>query len=183
MTAMPVMPDEFREWTVDDLAQLPDDGRQYELLDGMLLVSPSPATRHQWASGRLFLLLTASCPAGMKVFFAPLDWQPDPLTSFQPDLLVVRDDDVEIKNITRPLVLAVEVLSPATRRKDLFLKRSKYEDAGVASYWIVDPESPSITALHLVDGRYVTAGEATGDEALALEKPYPVTIVPSALIG
>ncbi len=183
MTAMPVMPYEFRDWTVDDLARIPDDGLQYELLDGMLLVSPSPAARHQWASGRLFLLLSEGCPAGMKVFFAPLDWQPDPLTSFQPDLLVVRDEDVEIKNITRPLVLAVEILSPSTRRKDLFLKRSKYEDAGVASYWIVDPEAPSITALDLVDGHYVTVGEATGHGVLMLEKPYPITIVPSMLIS
>ena len=141
MTAMPVVPHEFREWTVDDLERIPDDGLQYELLDGMLLVSPSPAARHQWVSGRLFLILTAGCPAGLKVFFAPLDWQPDPLTSFQPDLLVVRDEDVDIKNITRPLVLAVEVLSLSTRRKDLLLKRSKYEDSGVANYWIVDPEA------------------------------------------
>jgi hypothetical protein len=47
MTAMPVMPHEFRDWTVDDLDLLPDDGLQYELLDGLLLVSPSPTKRHQ----------------------------------------------------------------------------------------------------------------------------------------
>lgn len=183
MTAMPVMPHEFREWTVDDLERIPDDGLQYELLDGMLLVSPAPILRHQLASGRLFVLLSQACPAGLQAYFAPVDWQPDLLTSFQPDLLVVRDEDVEIKNITRPLVLAVEVLSPSTRRKDLFLKRSKYEDAGVASYWIVDPEVPSITALDLVDGHYITVGEATGDEVLTLEKPYSVTIVPSRMIA
>ena len=42
------------------------------------------------------------------------------------------------------MILAVEVLSPSTRRKDAVYKRSKYEDSGVASYWIVDPEAPSI---------------------------------------
>jgi len=183
MTAMPVVPHEFREWTVDDLERIPDDGLQYELLDGMLLVSPSPAALHQWVSGRLFRILTAGCPAGLKVFFAPLDWQPDPLTSFQPDLLVVRDEDVDIKNITRPLVLAVEVLSPSTGRKDLLLKRSKYEDSGVRHYWIVDPDAPSITALELVDGRFVTVGEAIGEGQLSVEKPFPVTIVPAQLIA
>jgi Uma2 family endonuclease len=81
------------------------------------------------------------------------------------------------------MILAVEVLSPSTRRKDLFLKRSKYQDAGVTSYWIVDPEKPSITALELVDGHYVTVGEAAGDEALFVEKPFPVTIIPSKLIA
>jgi len=62
MTAMPVMPHEFREWTVADLERIPDDGLQYELLDGMLLVSPSPNYRHQWLSGRLFLLLHGQLP-------------------------------------------------------------------------------------------------------------------------
>ena len=183
MTAMPVMPHEFRDWTVEDLERIPDDGLQYELLDGMLLVTPSPSFGHQWASGRLFLLLSAGCPAGMKVLFAPLDWQPDLLTSLQPDLLVVRDQDVGVNNITRPLVLAVEILSPSTRRKDLFLKRSKYQDARVENYWIVDPLVPSITALSLVGNSYQSVGEATGDQTVTLEKPFPITIVPSSLVG
>ena len=71
------------------------------------------------------------------------------------------------------MILAVEVLSPSTRRKDPFYKRSKYEDAAVPSYWIVDPEEPSITALELVDGRYVTVGEATGDQPVTLEQAVP----------
>lgn len=183
MTAMPVMPHEFREWTVDDLDQLPDDGLQYELLDGMLLVSPAPLINHQRASIRLSTQLALAYTSGLEVFYAPVDWQPDPLTSFQPDLLVVRSQDVGVKNITRPLLLAVEILSPSTRRKDLFLKRSKYEDAGVSSYWIIDTEAPSIMALELIDGHYVTVGEASGDESLTLEKPFPITVVPQALIS
>jgi Uma2 family endonuclease len=183
MTVMPVMPRESRDWTVDDLEMLPDDGLQYELLDGMLLVSPAPSINHQRAGARLFALLIKRCPAGFQALFAPVDWQPDYLTSLQPDLLVARSADLGIRNITRPLVLAVEILSPSTRRKDLFLKRSKYQDAGVESYWIVDPEAPSITALELVDGTYVTVGNATGDGAVILEKPFPLTVVPSSLVG
>ena len=80
--------------------------------------------------------------------------------------MVLATLDIEAA-ISDSLILAVEVLSPSTRRKDLFLKRSKYEDAGVESYWIVDPEGPSILALELVDGHYVTVGEGTGDEAVA----------------
>jgi len=80
------------------------------------------------------------------------------------------------------MILAVEILSPSTRRKDLFLKRSKYQDAGVQNYWIIEPAAPSITALDLVDGQYETVAEAFGDGAATLEKPFPVTIVPAALI-
>jgi Uma2 family endonuclease len=184
MTTMAVMPRDSRDWTVADLDLLPDDGLQYELLDGLLLVSPAPVTRHQRAVGRLYSALIAACPqTGMEVFLAPLDWRPDNRTSLQPDLLVVRDEDVEPANIRKPLVLAVEVLSPSTRRKDLILKRSKYEDCGVASYWIVDPDEPSVLAHDLVDGHYIEVGRAAGSAQLRIERPFPVTIAPSALVN
>jgi Uma2 family endonuclease len=182
MTAMPVMPRESRDWTVADLDRLPDDGLQYELLDGLLLVSPAPVTQHQRAVGQLHLLLAPACPTGLEVFLSPLDWRPDIRTSLQPDLVVVRDEDVETKNIRKPLVLAVEVLSPSTRRKDLVLKRSKYEDVGVASYWVVDPEEPSVVVYQLVEGRYVETGRASGSQELRVDTPFPLVITPSALV-
>lgn len=82
-----------------------------------------------------------------------------------------------------PLTLAVEVLSPSTRRQDLLLKRSKYEEAGVARCWIVDPDEPSILALDLIAGQYVVAGRATGAEPLTLTNPFSVTLTPGALVG
>jgi Uma2 family endonuclease len=182
MTGMTVMPRESHDWTVHDLDLIPEDGLQYELLDGALLVSPAPIPRHQRAAARLHLLLAAACPPDLEVFFAPLDWRPDLRTSLQPDLLVVRKEDIGPANITRPLLLAVEVLSPSTRRKDAVFKRSKYEDSGVASFWIVDPETPSISAFELVAGHYVLAGEATGEAAVTLSRPFAVTVIPSTLV-
>ncbi len=182
MGVMTVMPRTGEEWTVDDLDQLPDDGLQYELLDGLLLVTPAPVPVHQRAIGNLYLLLRAACPPGFEVFLAPLDWRPDLRTSLQPDLLVVRNEDVGAKNVTAPLVLAVEVLSPSTRRKDLLLKRSKYEDSGVASYWVVDPAAPSILALDLEQGRYVTVAETTGEEPAALQRPFALEVAPADLV-
>ncbi|HLS24698.1 MAG TPA: Uma2 family endonuclease [Beutenbergiaceae bacterium] len=182
MVAMTAMPRTGEEWTVDDLDQLPDDGLQYELLDGLLLVTPAPIPVHQRAIGNLYLLLRAACPAGLEVFLSPLDWRPDPRTSLQPDLVVVRNEDVGAKNVTGPLVLAVEVLSPSTRRKDLLLKRSKYEEAGVASYWVIDPEEPSILALDLVRGSYVTTARASGEQRVVLKEPFEVEVVPAELV-
>jgi Uma2 family endonuclease len=180
---MTVMPRDSREWTVDDLDRIPDDGLQYELLDGMLLVSPAPVTKHQVVSMELTALLRAACLPDLYVLFAPLDWRPDRRTSLQPDVLVVPKTCLDGKNITEPLTLAVEVLSPSTRRKDLVLKRSKYEDAGVASYWVVDPELPSVVAFELVDGHYQAVGEGRGDEKLELKQPFPVTVIPSQLLA
>ena len=116
----------------------------------------------------------------MEVLFAPLDWRPDLRTSLQPDVLVLAIEDIERRRrgFDDPGRRGAVSVDPAQGRCSY--KRSKYEDSGVASYWIVDPEAPSITALELVDGRYVTVGEAIGDQALTVEKPFPVTIVPSA---
>lgn len=183
MTTMMVMPRATDDWTVDDLKALPDDGLRYELLDGLLLVSPAPRPRHQDAVREMAFLLHAAKPDHLKVYFAPIDWQPDRRTSFQPDLLVVRREDVGPENITKPLLLAVEVLSPSTRRKDQLLKFSKYADCGVASYWIVDPDEPSIVAYDLADRSYVEVGRATGGESLTLRTPYEVTVVPNSLVS
>ncbi|MEP6561222.1 MAG: Uma2 family endonuclease [Nakamurella sp.] len=175
------MPRESVEWTVDDLDLLPDDGLQYELLDGLLLVSPAPTRRHQRAAIELGVLLRGLCPTQIEVLLAPLDWRPDDSTSLQPDVLVLGNRDLD-STAAESMIPAVEVLSPSTRRKDAVYKRSKYEDEGIPSYWIVDPTVPSITAFELADGRYVTVGLAKGDEPLSIEKPFPVTVVPSALI-
>ncbi|MGC0143958.1 Uma2 family endonuclease [Pseudactinotalea sp. Z1732] len=182
MTGMTLMPRTGEEWTVDDLDLLPDDGLQYELLDGLLLVSPAPAPLHQRVITRLLLLLHAACPPGYEIFPAPLDWRPDPRTSLQPDLLIVRNEDVGEHHVSAPLALAVEVLSPATRRKDQVLKRSKYEDAGVRSYWIIDPAEPSVLALDLTDASYSTTAHVSGTERAELEVPFRIGVVPADLV-
>lgn len=182
MTSVTVMPRESRDWTVADLELLPDDGLQYELLDGVLLVSPASVPRHQRACARLHLLLAGACPPDLEVFFAPLDWQPDVRTSLQPDLLVVRKADIGPKNIQRPLLLAVEVLSPSTRRKDAVLKRSKYEDVGVGSFWLVDPAAPAVIAYDLLEGRYELVAEAHAAEVARMTRPFEVEVRPADLV-
>ena len=183
MTTMTVMPRATDDWTVDDLDQLPDDGLRYELLDGLLLVSPAPTPLHQDVVHELVRTLDANVPDDLRVYFAPIDWRPDRRTSFQPDVLVVHRADVGKKNLSAPLLLAVEMLSPSTRRKDELLKFSKYADAGVASYWIVDPDEPSIVAYDLIDGRYAEAGRGAGADDLTLKNPFPVSVVPQALVS
>jgi Uma2 family endonuclease len=184
MSVMLVMP-RSRDWTVADLEQLPDDGLQYELLDGVLLVSPAPMLQHQWVVKRLSFVLESGCPPELEVYFAPVDWQPDDRTSLQPDIVVVNTKDAQnAKALIAAPVLAVEVLSPTTRRKDSVFKRSKYQDAGVTSYWMVDPDRdhPSILVCELQGGRYVETGTAYGDDQISLQLPFPVTVQPSALV-
>ncbi|RIQ12949.1 Uma2 family endonuclease [Jiangella rhizosphaerae] len=166
-----------------ELDAMPDDGRRHELLDGVLLVTPAPAPKHQRAVRRLSRLLEDACPDGLEVFFAPLDVALSDDTVLEPDVLVTRVADLTERDLPKAPLLAVEVLSPSTRRYDLLLKRSRYEAAGTPSYWVVDPDEPSVTAWELRDGVYAEAGRAIGDEALELTRPYPVRIVPAELVA
>jgi Uma2 family endonuclease len=182
MAAMTVMPRGPGEWTVHDLDALPDDGLQYELLDGMLLVTPAPLPLHQLVLKRLYDVLNNACPEDLAVLFAPLDWRPDHRTSLQPDLLVLRKQDWSDRALTTSLLLAVEVLSPSTKRKDRLLKASAYADGGIPNYWLIDPDHASIHLLTLSRGGYLPAGSAVGDQALRIEQPFELTLMPADLL-
>lgn len=130
----------------------------------------------------MLVLLHASCPEGWDVTLAPLDVVLADDTALQPDLLVARRDDFTARNLPVPPVLAVEIVSPSTRLIDLNLKKARFERAGVASYWVIDPDEPSLSAWELRDGTYELVAEISGDEAWTAASPYAVTVVPSALV-
>jgi Uma2 family endonuclease len=133
-----------RQWTIDDLEDLPDnDGNRYEIIDGELFVTPAPAWPHQTAIAELYSLLRdyLSQPCIGYAFFAPADVIFSPRRVVEPDIFVVPPT-----NSRRPksfaevatLLLAVEVLSPSTARADRIAKRALFRSEGVAEYWIVD---------------------------------------------
>ncbi|CAN5246508.1 hypothetical protein BH20ACT5_BH20ACT5_22210 [soil metagenome] len=100
-----------------------------------------------------------------------------------PDLIVARRTDLTPRDLPTAPVLAVEVLSPSTRRFDLLLKPSRLAAAGCPSYWVVDPAVPSLTALELRDGDYVEVGNVAGDTEFTATLPFPVTIRPADLVS
>jgi Uma2 family endonuclease len=171
-------------FTVDDLDRMPDDGRRYELLDGVLVVSPRPTTVHQLAATRLATLLENACPDELCVLAEPALQLSDD-TEFDPDVVVVRWEDVGGAKITAPPLLVAEIRSPSTALIDLNRKKTAYRELGVQCYWIVDPdpEHPSITAFGLQDGEYTTLAEVIGLEMLDAEQPFPVEVVPALLLA
>ena len=178
MTTMPVSGD----WTVDDLDRLPDDGLRYELVDGVLLMSPSPLVPHQVALAALLVHLTAAAPPQLRVLPAPLDITLTPTRLLQPDIVVLRAEQLTGRKVDGVPLLAVEVLSDSTRLTDTTLKRQVLEQAGVPSYWLLDPAAPSLTVLELVDGAYREIAFAQGDQSVRVERPFPVTVVPTDLL-
>lgn len=168
--------------TLADLEHMPEDGHRYELIDGTLLVTPAPDTRHQRAVARLLATLVTAAGTDLEVLPAPYDWVAGPSTLFQPDVLVARRADLGSQRLERPPVLVIEVLSSSTRRIDLATKRMAYADAGVAAYWLLDPDVPSLTALELEAGGYAAVATVAGDEAWESETPIRAVITPSRLV-
>lgn len=165
-----------------------DDGHRYELIDGVLIVSPSPIHVHQRAVGNVYVALRASVPDELEVLLAPFDvvFLGETATVMQPDLLVAARGDIMRRNLPSAPLLAIEVLSPSTRSFDLHLKKDRLRRAGCAHYWVVDPAAPSVVAWRLVGAGesavYELVGEAVDDEVLSVDEPFAITVVPRALV-
>ena len=138
------------EWTYDDYARLPDDGNRYEVIRGVLYVTPAPNYRHQFVIMNLaasFHEFLAERELGV-VLPAPFDiLLPREIASpVEPDLVVFRSGNIPdwgAKNFAGVPDLVVEVLSPSTRGRDRRIKLRAYEEAGVPGgweYWLVDPD-------------------------------------------
>jgi Uma2 family endonuclease len=171
-------------FTTDELDRMPDDGRRYELLDGVLVVSPRPGTIHQVVATRLAAALLAACPEDMFVISEPAV-QLSRTTEFDPDITVARQGDVGGTKLTSPPLLAVEVRSPSTTLIDLTRKKAAYTAFGVRSYWIVVPDTrrPELTAFELSGGRYEQAGQAAGDEVFRAARPFSLEVIPARLVA
>lgn len=178
MTVMTTTIHDDRVWTRAERDALPEDGRRYELLDGALIVSAAPRPIHQIVVFGLYRQLHASCPKDLIVLGAPLDIDLAEDSLLEPDVLVARRDQFDDAGLRGRPELAVEVMSPSSRRIDRVLKRERFERAGTPAFWLVDPEGPSLTAYELREGRYELAAEVAAGESWTATVPYEVTLTP-----
>jgi Uma2 family endonuclease len=164
-------------WTTDDLDGLPDDGVRRELLDGVLLVSPSPTDVHQIVAGRLMVALEDSCPPEFQVTQG-VEVRLSTRRSFIPDVLVATEEAARRRSrIYAPheVMLAVEIVSPSSVSMDRITKPALYAAAGIPHYWIVDTEpSLSVQAYRLDAGMYRSAGAFTAE--ITLDEPWPICV-------
>jgi Uma2 family endonuclease len=139
-----------RRWTEADFYKARDDapfGERWELVDGEVLVTPSPHWVHQRIVVRLLerLLPYVRDQNLGEVFVAPLDVKLEPGLVLQPDLLVVPNGELRTREDTvRRLLLAVETISPGSARHDRVTKRPRYQRNRVPEYWIVDENSQTV---------------------------------------
>ncbi|MGE0443148.1 MAG: Uma2 family endonuclease [Gemmatimonadales bacterium] len=160
------MPQPLRRHTVRDLRSFPEDGQRYELVRGELFVSPAPSPAHQLVILRLYDQLRAYLhPLGLgeTVFCVAADISWDDETLVQPDILIVRPEELSARWSTiRQLRLAVEVVSPGSGRRDRWDKRRLYQEHRVETYWVVDPESALVEVWRPTDERPLIAADRLG---------------------
>ncbi|MGN1414093.1 MAG: Uma2 family endonuclease [Anaerovoracaceae bacterium] len=137
------------EYTLEDYYALPDD-QKAELIDGVLYDMATPTVAHQMIIGHLYNCISGhiiSKKGRCLPLFAPVGVQLDcdDKTMVEPDVVIVCD---RTKVINRCIYGApdfiAEVLSPSTKRKDMFLKLNKYLNAGVREYWMIDPMKKAV---------------------------------------
>ena len=158
-------------FTYEDLLYTPADGKRYEVLEGDLVVSPSPKVNHQVLVGILHEMLCGAQRAGCgRVLLAPLDVVLSMHDVVEPDLLFISRDRLGIltaENVRGAPDLVVEIISEGSRHHDAITKRHIYERYGVRFYWLVDPEEETVRVFELKDGGYgdprvLTAGQELG---------------------
>jgi Uma2 family endonuclease len=170
--------------TYEELLALPDDGMRHELIDGEHIVTPAPRPGHQIIGGNLYLLIgnyVRERRLGV-LFFAPLDVVFGKYDVVEPDLVYFSAERAkeaigELHARGAP-DLAIEVLSPTTRRRDEVTKLRLYERQGVGEYWIVDPDAESVKVFRLVDERYERTGLALSETAVLTSPLFPDLTLP-----
>lgn len=152
--------------TYQDLLELPDDGKHYELIDGELYVNAAPLLRHQRILRRIVTMLDRYLEAhnAGEVFFSPTDVVLAEDNVVEPDAFVIlssRAVIAKVRSVDGAPNLVVEVLSESTRRRDEVMKRQLYERYGVDEYWIVDPIANHLTVYRREQNAFVRV--ETGD--------------------
>lgn len=135
----------IKRHTVEEFELLEkEDGFNYELIDGLILMSPSPSRQHQEISSNLHFnlrsqLINSKCRSlyEMDIKFKE--------NIFRPDMMVFCDALAELPEIV------FEILSPSSKQTDLRVKLVKYEEMGIKEYWIIDPKTKSVTVHDFVN--------------------------------
>ncbi|MBF9129236.1 Uma2 family endonuclease [Plantactinospora sp. S1510] len=187
MTAQPVgsasrrpwSPDPLRQrlanYTIEDVLAFPDDAPRVELRDGVIIVVPSPTFGHQTIANLLWLWFRQH---------APLDYEPVTAVgvaishrdTLEPDVLLLRRPVVRESHYFDPdqVVVAVEVVSPGTKRRDRLEKPADYAAAGIRYFWRIEQEPVHVHAYELVGDRYELVADSA--EELVLAKPFEVRL-------
>ncbi|HWH30260.1 MAG TPA: Uma2 family endonuclease [Mycobacteriales bacterium] len=159
------------------LAWLDDHEARYEVIDGVVLVSPPDRFAHADRVAGVLSALRSAAPSGLSVVgpsYAVYYDAGSPKDFVLPDVVVAPTEYCGDDGIRVAPLLVVEVLSRSTRRRDRGEKRDIYAELGVPHYWLVDPDRHTGTVLRLAGAGYEQAVSAVGE--LVVDEPFPARV-------
>ena len=166
-------------WTTDDLDELPEDGHRYELIDGVLIVSPSPTSGHQKLASRIEDALEASCPDEWVVLLG-VEVRISRSRSLTPDVLVVTAEAaaaMPARFQPHEVLLAVEVVSRNSKAMDRITKPALYAQAGIPYYWRVESEGRiTVHTYHRAPEGDVYGPTGRFDTIVKTDEPWPMEL-------
>ena len=151
----------------------------WELIKGVLRMSPSPRPRHQKILGDLYLTIGTKYRKSNKFYvrIAPYDVNINETSVVRPDVCVIDDITKETERCYQGVpILIIEVLSPSSIKHDKQRKFELYEECGVPEYWIVSPDDCSIQVFTLVNKKYTCMG-IYGEGEIITSKILPDLVV------
>lgn len=171
-------PQHPKAWTLEEVLALPEDqGSRVELIDGTVIVSPAPTSKHQRIQHRMQVAWDGAIPS---------DWELLPGVNIVlngarlliPDIAVVTEPGTDtVYYHGTDLLMAVEIHSPSTRAYDRALKRQVYAEAGVPFLVLVDPAADPVSAVcYELDGDEYREVARSADGVLTLERPFKVVV-------
>ncbi len=157
------------DWTYNEYITLPDDGKRYEISNGVLLLTPSSTGSHQDTIGEVFFHLRSHIKlAGLGlVIQAPFIVELSAKDVFQPDIFVVMNahlDRIQEKKVVGAPDLVVEVSTSGTATFDRLTKYDTYEYSGVLEYWILNLERHTVEIFVLEGDEYHSLGVFHGEQ-------------------
>lgn len=174
-----------RRWTPDELRlfieEHPEPVPRYELVDGELLVTPSPTSLHQ----RLVFEIAVGLREYVRKYnlgevrISPSDLRPIRDSLLQPDVFVIPAIDGRRAPMEDPVtrvLVALEVLSPSSARYDKVIKRRLYQKVGLSEYWLVDPDAQTVERWRPGDERPEILEEKLVWQPENLEEPFVLDI-------
>jgi Uma2 family endonuclease len=172
-------------WRYEDLLDLPDDGRRYEIIEGELYEMPAPSWAHQTILYNLVLALGPLIQAlGGILRFAPLDTFFTGADPVQPDIIVLLPDGEarpSKRGVEGPPDLVVEVISPSNRGHDRLTKYALYARAGVREYWLIDPDARRID-IHALDRDALHLVQSAADDDIVISPLLAADEIPVAAV-
>jgi Uma2 family endonuclease len=180
-TAYKTLQTSQRPLTIRDFESFPDDGNRYEIMGGLLSVSPSPTLQHQRIVLRIALALQRyfeEVHIG-EVFIAPVDVELSMYDVVEPDVVVVLDANASVKQTKRIVGapdVVVEVISPSSELRDRARKAALYAMNGVREYWLVDSNTRTFDVLILHGSDYTRLAQPMGSVASQVLEGFEIDL-------